>query len=210
MIYYVLAAIAIVAVIAAVWAVARDSSSGKKKRNEPGTIQWIFTPEYKRAGIRGENSAATAIATILREGDHLFTNVPIQYDGKTAELDVVIVNTCGVFIIEVKNYSGYIVGGEDDYEWRKYKTTYAGNTYEKTVKNPIKQVRRQIYLLAHYLDYYGLRVWVKGYAILLQGNSPVTSEYVLTSLDDVDRAIHKTDRRGLNLETVEKRAELFS
>lgn len=210
MIYYVLAAIAAVTVIAVIWAVIQNRSNGKSKRKELGTLQWIFTPEYKRAGVRGEQSAATAISTILRDGDHLFTNVPIKYDGKPAELDIVIVNTCGVFIFEVKNFSGYIVGGEDDYEWRKYKTTFAGNTYEKTVKNPIKQVRRQIYLLAHYLDYYGLGVWVKGYAILLQGNSPVTSEYVLTSLDDVDRAIHKTDRKGLNAETVKKIAELFS
>lgn len=210
MIYYVLAAIAVLSVIAAVWADKQNRSKGEKKRQEPGTLQWIFTPEYKRAGIHGENAAATAIATIMREGDHLFTNLPIQYDGRYTELDVVVVNTCGVFIFEVKNYSGYIVGGEDDYEWRKYKTTYAGNTYEKSVKNPIKQVRRQIYLLAHYLDYYGLRVWIKGYAILLQGNSPVTSEYILTSLDDVNRAIHKTDRRTLNEETVNKIVELFS
>ena len=44
----------------------------------------------------------------------------------------------------------------------------------------------------------------------LQGNSPVTNEYILTSLDDVNRAIHKTDRRTLNEETVNKIVELFS
>ena len=167
-------------------------------------------PEYKRVGIRGEEAAVKAIQSVLRDGDRLFTNVSIEYDGKPAELDNVIVNKYGVFIIEVKNYSGQIVGGEDDYEWHKYKTTEAGNTYEKMVKNPIKQVKRQTYVLAKYLDYYGTRVWIRGYAILLQGNSPVKSSYILTSLSDVDRAIHTADRKMLDVKTVEKISELLT
>jgi len=58
-----------------------------------------------------------------------------------------------------------IVGGEDDFEWQKYKTTEAGNTYEKTVKNPIRQVKRQIDILAHFLDYYGARAWIEGFHV---------------------------------------------
>lgn len=57
-----------------------------------------------------------------------------------------VINRYGVFIIEVKNYKGELVGNGDDYEWKKYKTTGAGNTYEKTVKNPIRQVKRQIHM----------------------------------------------------------------
>ena len=54
------------------------------------------------------------------------------------------------------------MGGEDDYEWKKYHTSEAGNTYVKSVKNPIRQVRRQAGILAEYLKYYGVRVWVSG------------------------------------------------
>ena len=184
-----------------------DNTSGD---NRPGFWEWIFTPEYKRVGIRGEEAAARAIESVLREDDHFLKNVSIEYDGKPAELDNVIVNKYGVFIIEVKNYTGYIVGNEDDYEWQKYKTTDAGNTYEKTVKNPIRQVKRQVYILARYLEYYGPRAWVRGYAILLHGNSPVQSEYVLTSLADIDHAIHTPDRRMLDAKTVNRITELLS
>ena len=183
-----------------------NTNNGEK----PGFWDWIFMPEYKRVGIRGEEAAVKAIQSVLRDGDRLFTNVRIEYDGKPAELDNVIVNRYGVFIIEVKNYSGQIVGGEDEYEWRKYKTTEAGNTYEKTVRNPIKQVKRQTYILAKYLDYYGVRVWIRGYAILLHGNSPVKSGYILTSLSDVDRAIHTADRKMLDVKTVERIAKLLT
>lgn len=178
--------------------------------NKPGFWEWIFTPEYKRVGIRGEEAAVSEIQSVLREGDRLFTNVSIEYDGKPAELDNVVVNKYGVFIIEVKNYTGRIIGGEDDYEWQIFKTTVAGNTYEKTVKNPIKQVKRQVYILARYLEYYGPKVWVRGYAILLHNNSPVQSEYMLTSIADIDRAIHTADRRMLDAKTVEKVSELLS
>lgn len=77
----------------------------------------------------------------------------IAYDGRPAELDCVVVNKNGVFVIEVKNYVGVLFGKENEYEWKKYKKTAAGNVYEKTVKNPIKQVKRQVYILAKYLEY---------------------------------------------------------
>ena len=71
----------------------------------------------------------------------LLTNVCVQFDGKRTELDNLIINRSGVYIIEVKTYRGRLFGGADDYEWEKYKVTNAGNVYEKTVKNPIKPVQ---------------------------------------------------------------------
>ena len=141
-------------------------------------------------GRQGEQQAAELIRSVLREGDHLFTNVEISFQGRPAEIDAVVVNTCGVFVIEVKNYSGKLVGGEDDYDWKKYHMTEAGNVYVKTVKNPIKQMKRQVYLLAHYLEYYGVKVWVEGYAMLLHRNSPVNSGCILWNTRDIDRAVH--------------------
>ena len=186
------------------------SYSKRRRRSRPSRRELAFTPEYKRAGVRGEEAAVRAIRPILREDDHLFTNVNIVYDGNRTELDTVIVNKYGVYIIEIKNYVGLLVGGENDYEWQKYKTTAAGNTYEKKVKNPIRQVKRQIFILAHYLEYYGLRVWVKGYAILLQDNSPVESDYLLHSVADIERAIHTRDRTLLSANTVDAIIKLIS
>lgn len=104
--------------------------------------------EIKAAGRRGENCARYLIEKILKPTDKLFQNVEMTFEGKETELDNVIVNNYGVFIVEVKNYVRKIVGEEDDFEWKKYKTTEAGNTYEKNIKNPIKQVKRQIYILS--------------------------------------------------------------
>lgn len=91
----------------------------------------------------------------------------------------------------------------------KYKDDGYGNTFEKNVKNPIKQVKRQIYILAKYLDYYGSRVWVDGYVLLIHGNSPVQSGYVLSSIQDIDRAIHTPGRNCLSKQQTEAISNLL-
>lgn len=97
------------------------------------------------AGKQGEAVAANAIVSILRDDDRMFTNVEVSYGDMRTELDVVVVNKSGVFVIEVKNYSGCLSGSESDYEWEKHHTSRGGNTYVKTVKNPIRQIKRQVH-----------------------------------------------------------------
>ena len=164
---------------------------------------WPFESEKERAGRKAEFVATNIISKILRSDDFLFTNIEVCYEDKVAELDNVIINKYGVFIIEVKYYKGVLYGTEEDYEWEKYKDDGYGNTFAKKVKNPIKQVKRQTYILAKYLEYYGARVWVDGYAFLLNGNSPVSSPYMLESIKDIDNAIHTPVRQRLNEKTIE-------
>lgn len=163
-----------------------------------------------RAGKYGEKKATEAIKRILREKDILLTNINVQYEDKVTELDNVIINNNGVFIIEVKNYSGELIGAEDDYEWTKIKQSSGGNIYEKQVRNPIKQVKRQIYILAKYLRYYGVDVWVEGYVLLIHNNSPVDCERVLESYEDIDKAIHRRTKNLLNQNKVLKIQELLT
>ena len=103
------------------------------------SLEWTFESASKRAGKHGEKIAAEIISKVLREDDYLLTNIEITYDGRQAEMDCIVVNRFGVFIFEVKNYSGQLVGDEDDYEWQKIKITDSGNMYSKQVKNPIRQ-----------------------------------------------------------------------
>lgn len=161
------------------------------------------------AGRAGEHKATEIISSVLREGDFLFTNVQISYDGKEAELDNVVINKHGVFIIEVKSYSGWLTGAEEDYEWKKHHVSRGGNVYTKIVKNPIKQVKRQVYILANYLDYYGVKVWVDGYAMILGASSPVASNMVLESVGQIDNVIHSTAKNGLSEGQVQKVCELL-
>ena len=165
--------------------------------------------DVKRAGRQGERYANSVIREVLKEGDVLLSNVQLSYDGKDTELDNLVINNRGVFIIEVKNYSGVLAGGEDDYEWIQSKMTPGGNFYQKKVKNPIKQVSRQVYILSNFLKQYGYNVWVEGYAFLVERNSPVESEKVLNTQADINNAIHFGYNNNLTTKTKEEIVRLL-
>ena len=99
---------------------------------------------------------------------------------------------------------GKLVGKEDDFEWKKYKLSAGGKVYEKNVKNPIKQVKRQVYILSHYLKSYGIDIWVEGYALLVENNSPVHGECVLESRKEIGTVIHRQGRNHLSKKTMEE------
>ncbi|MCR5499436.1 MAG: NERD domain-containing protein [Acetatifactor sp.] len=166
-------------------------------------VRPIELPE-KRAGRLGERFAYEVISEILREGDVLLTNITVTFDGKQAEFDDVIINSTGVYIIEVKNYSGELFGDEDDYEWIKNKMTPGGQFYQKTVKNPIKQVKRQVNVLSQYLQNNGINAWIKGYVFFVEQNSPVQSEYVLATQRDIDEAVHRPGDEALDERTTDR------
>lgn len=155
--------------------------------------------EISRAGEKGEYLAASAIASILYEGDWHIRNFAFSVDDREAECDVLVVNTNGIFVFEVKNYTGVLSGGEADYTWEKVKESDGGNLYSKEIKNPIKQVKRQVWLLKELLESYGIYdFWIDGYVLLVNANPHDESEYILTDLSEVERIIHKPGKRPLN------------
>lgn len=204
----IVAIIMIAAILALIIIVGKNNKRPPSQRTPRTYEPWIFEAPERRAGRRGEIIAKDLIKGVLREGDYLLSNVSISYDGRPAELDNVVVNKYGVFIIEVKNYKGRLYGEDDDYTWKKYKDDGYGNTFEKEVKNPIKQVKRQVYILAKFLE--SFNVWIEGYVLLIHGDSPVQSKYVFESIDDIDRAIHTFGKNRLSVHTVESIQNMLS
>ena len=172
-----------------------------KKRHAAVPVE---EPPEKRAGRQGEKIATDIIKQYLEENDRLLTNIVVTYKGHMTELDNVVINPRGVYIIEVKTFSGELIGNENDKEWQKVKTTAAGNTYEKTVKNPIAQVKRQIYILANFLEACGVNVWIEGYILFVRGRSPVTSTFVLDDVSEIGDVIHPDKENVLKKSTMRK------
>ncbi|MCR5546291.1 MAG: NERD domain-containing protein [Lachnospiraceae bacterium] len=155
------------------------------------------TPQ-KKAGRYGEKIATSVISEVLRDEDVLLTNVPIRVEGKQTELDNVIINTNGIFIIEVKNLHGVLSGDEESYDWIQTKSSSGGEFYQKTVKNPMKQVKRQIYILSSYLKRKNLGTWIDGYVFFVERNCPIKSDLVLETRKDIDLAIHSNGKQTLS------------
>ena len=146
--------------------------------------------KIKSAGNKGEAYFNNMLKSILRNDDLLIRNVCLQVNGKEAEIDSLIINNNGIFIVEVKNYNGRLYGDIDDFEWTKEKISPGGNVFYKQVKNPIKQIKRQTYILSQFLKENNIRVWISGYAYFINGNSPVDDDCVINDIDELDRIIH--------------------
>lgn len=62
-------------------------------------------------GRYGEFLVYDELKPLEREGIRLLFNTYIpKPDGTTSEVDVIIISKCGIFVVESKNYSGWIFG----------------------------------------------------------------------------------------------------
>ena len=156
------------------------------------------------AGKEGELQAKKILNHYLNENDLLLNNLNISIHGRNTELDYVIINNNGVFIFEVKNFSGKLVGNEDDQYWNKYKISRGNKEYIKEIRNPIKQLKREIYLLKEYLKYYGVDLWIEGYVLFVNMNSPVESEYTINDKSEIDDILHLRRNQVLTKNQIEK------
>lgn len=162
--------------------------------------------EIKSAGNKGEAYFNNMLKSILRNDDVLIRNVCLQ----EAEIDSLIINRNGIFIVEVKYYNGRLYGKSDDFEWTKEKVSPGGNVFYKQVKNPIKQVKRQTYKLSQFLKENNIRIWISGYAYFINGNSPVDDESVIYDIDEFDRIIHTTSGKQYDERLINKAIEALT
>lgn len=76
-------------------------------------------------GIVGEDYALN-ILDGLNNSYHVFNDIYVTYEGKSSQLDTVIVGDNGVFVMEVKNIKGEIEGNIEDKNLRIKKVGQQG------------------------------------------------------------------------------------
>ena len=146
------------------------------------------------SGAYGEHKALSKLKKELSDDFHIYVNVKVH---EKMESDMVIVGPTGVFDVEVKNYNGTLEGGRDDKEWILHKTGQKGGTYSKTIRNPINQLKRNVFILAKFLKIEGSNVWVDGAILFPNGHTAWRSPNLnlaecYTSAQAVARDIKKT------------------
>lgn len=166
--------------------------------------------EIRYAGNVGETIFKDIIADILHSDDILLNNIELNMYEKKAEIDNLVINKNGIFIIEVKNYVGTLHGSIEEYEWEKIKTTPVGNVFVKQVKNPIKQIRRQTYILSQFLKDNNIRIWIEGYAYFVNHNSPIDNEYIINDIYELEQIIHRKQDKVYDDAKIHKAVNLLS
>lgn len=139
--------------------------------------------ELKRmqAGVDGEERALRAISPLSDEC-YIFANLDIYYNGGHNETDLIVVSPTGLTVVEVKNYSGELLGDLSDKELIQRKYQSKDEYTEKLESNPVRQIAVPINRLTHYLKDLGISVNIRRCALFV--NEKVE--------------LHMTDREGLS------------
>lgn len=107
----------------------------------------IFEPKTK--GYLGEKAIAGILSQLEPEKYTVINDVMLSVGGKTSQMDHIVVSDYGIFVIETKNYKGWILGDERNGQWTQV-------IYKKKHRflNPIIQNKGHIKALQHHLSEY--------------------------------------------------------
>jgi hypothetical protein len=87
----------------------------------------------KVLGEIGEESVASILRTLPKDYV-VFNDVYLEIKGKSTQIDHVVISRYGVFIIETKNYTGWIFGNDTSEYWTQ---TIYEDKYK--LRNPLRQ-----------------------------------------------------------------------
>ena len=104
----------------------------------------LYSPNIK--GKWGENKVANILSRLPKEEYKVINDVIIQTNGYTSQIDHLVVSIYGIFVVETKNYTGWITGYENSKQWTQ---NIYGNKY--SLYNPIKQNKSHILALKNEL-----------------------------------------------------------
>lgn len=100
-------------------------------------------------GAYGEYLTKYMFGSVRINGYHKeLNNVYVPYKDGTSEIDILVIHEKGIFVLESKNYSGWIFGSENQKNW----TQMLNKNTKEYFYNPIRQNRTHINALSEYLQ----------------------------------------------------------
>lgn len=102
-------------------------------------------------GKAGEYATYKAIKDIPGYKRFVFNTYVEKGNGKTTEIDIIMIHEKGIFVIECKNYNSFISGDESQKNWC---ASYAGGKEKHFFLNPIIQNSNHIRYLREKLNGY--------------------------------------------------------
>lgn len=128
------------------------------------------TPTFE-PGIKGE-LGEYLVASRLREtkssSKKIINNIVIKTpDGRTSQIDHILINEYGIFVVETKNYGGNVYGGLTRQNWLQYIGDKKESFYNPVMQNEthIKRLR-EVLCIEHLYQYkiYSIVVFVQNNA----------------------------------------------
>ena len=77
-----------------------------------GLSKFFNSPTQR--GKQGERAVNRRIGNTIENEKYVIRDLILTEDGKSSQIDHIVINPRGIFVIETKNYSGVIYGSEMD------------------------------------------------------------------------------------------------
>lgn len=137
-----------------------------------------------KAGIQGEEIISNYLNELSDEY-LIVNNVNLNVNGRQTEIDSLVISSYGLWIIETKNYVGYLSGNAKDDRWQRERISRYGVSRKDEVSNPLKQMHRQIYISKEFLERNHVHTFIHGLVALpsAQGVRVDSNELVLSKND---------------------------
>lgn len=110
-------------------------------------VVWWRRGKARRSGKRGEKIVAKELGRLKRK-DYIVINDLLlpTVNGKTSQVDHVVVSTRGIFVIETKNHAGRITGSEEAQYWQQHLPSQSRGFYNPVLQNRshLRAIRRHL------------------------------------------------------------------
>lgn len=124
-----------------------------KNSNYYKTTQNSYWSVFGNIGSHGEYRLSQYIQSFESTGCKFLFNLYVPKDnGKTSEIDVIMFHPKGLFVIESKNYSGWIFGNESTKQWTQILPAGRGRSHKERFYNPIMQNKTHIRAVRKHID----------------------------------------------------------
>ncbi|MBN2738712.1 MAG: NERD domain-containing protein [Spirochaetales bacterium] len=105
--------------------------------------------QRKKHENRGESKVRCMLIKTFGSNEyHLFNNVTLPFKDGTTQIDHILVSRNGIFVIEVKHYSGWIFGDSKSPKW-----TQVIYRVKNRFQNPLYQNAKHLHAIRDLLDF---------------------------------------------------------
>ena len=158
-------------------------------------------------GDEGENVVSARLRKLPEEYD-VFNDVVFQHEGRSTQIDHVVVSRYGLYVIETKNMAGPIYGSENSEFWSEYLPETRRSKREYRFRNPIWQNEGHIKALRAVLQ--DTEVPVYGIVVFPAGTElNVNTKKKVTTWDQLYHTITRYDEPVMDAVTVAKYSALI-
>ena len=187
------------------------SRAGSSRCPAPGVVRaperpglnWAAIDAREAVGRKGEVQVRELLLTRLPAGMLMLNN--LELPGLGGDLDLVVVGGAGLFLAEVKSWSGAIKCSPDGLRWSRISTSGQW----QLLPDPAAQAQREIRALREYLQHADpdlcrrTQLWIDGFIVFAHPRASVDARYSPVPALSPDAAVARiretVPRRRLSL-----------